>query len=156
ADAEVAERVMIERDPAGDPAEGVVTLAQPRQLPGAADAVERGVQPQRNQDAGIGGVAAAVPFHGLNPSQQRPEIEGADILPDKPRLMLRGDEGVDALGGDHERLPLDSRQTRNFIRVGGVPRSDVPYMRNKRSGIEESIGSVGHQRTSLPVEASLY
>ena len=58
---------MVDRDAAAEPAVGVVLGAQPRHLPGAADPLRRGPQPQRHQQPRVG----RGPARPLAPGPQR-------------------------------------------------------------------------------------
>src|SRR5262249_58973037 len=57
-DAEIGEGVVIDADAAGQPAEGVVVLAQPDQGTGRADTFEGGVKPQGDAQAWVDGRVA--------------------------------------------------------------------------------------------------
>ena len=74
---EVGERVIVDRDPAAEPLVGEMVLAEAFQFPCAADALESGEHPQRDEQPGIGGVAADMPLDGLDLLEPGVKIEAA-------------------------------------------------------------------------------
>ena len=86
--AEIGERVIVDRDSAAKPLIGEVVLAEPFELPRAADASQRGEHPKRDEQPGIVGVAAGMTLDGLDVLEPGVEIELADKAPDNPRLRI--------------------------------------------------------------------
>ena len=81
--AEVGEHVVVHRDAAAQPLIGEVVLAETFQLPRAADPLERGEHPQRDEQPGIGGVATDMPLDGLDVGEPGVQVEAADQCPDR-------------------------------------------------------------------------
>src|SRR5262249_46392114 len=86
--AEVGEGVVVDADPSGEPSEGVVLGAQPGQGACAADALEGGVQPQRDADPGVDGGVPGKADAGAYPPEQGGEVEAGAEVPDEPRLVV--------------------------------------------------------------------
>ena len=81
-DAKVAECVMIDPNPAAQPAIGQVAFAQPGQFARTADGLDRGVEPKRQEQSGINAIATRPMGAGLDGVVQRSEFqlghEGSD------------------------------------------------------------------------------
>ena len=91
--AEVGEHVVVHRDAAAEPLVGEVVLAEPFQLACTADPLQGGEHPERDQQPGIGGVAADVALDGLDVGEPGVEVEAADQRPDHAGLGV----GIEAI-----------------------------------------------------------
>lgn len=111
ADAEVGQRLGIHTDTAAQPLVGDVLVAQPRQLAGAADAIGRGIQPQRQQDARVRRRMARSTLHRLDRRHQRRHVQPLDEVPHHP----------DAVGTRSSRqIARSSTWHRSAIRSRGL------------------------------------
>src|SRR5690606_10235658 len=93
--AKVGQQVIIHPDLAADPHVGQVALAQPPQMPGAADPLDRRQHPQGHQDLRIDGIPPRAPFDRLNLAVQRLEVERIDVRPNRPHAMILGDQLIE-------------------------------------------------------------
>ena len=93
--AEIGKRVVVHRHAAAKPTIRRMALTQAVQFPCTAYPAQGGVQPQRHQDAWIGGRLSRTTLHGLNPLVQRRKVETAHIIPHNPRLMLLGKQFIE-------------------------------------------------------------
>ncbi len=64
-------------------------MAQPFELAGAADAINRRVEPKSEEDAWIAGVAAGDSFDCLDLLVENGQVEPFDELPDEPGGVIR-------------------------------------------------------------------
>ena len=87
---QVVDRVVVDRHAAADPPVGVVLLAQPSDFAPATHALQRGVQPQREQHARVNGRAARVAATGLDSLEQFAQILTHDVTPNKARRWSAG------------------------------------------------------------------
>ena len=83
--AEVTEQMMIDPDAATDPHVRQIPLAQPVELPGTADPLDRREHPQRHQNLGIDRIPPGRPLDRLNLRRQRVQVERINIPPHHPR-----------------------------------------------------------------------
>ena len=115
--AEIGEGMVVDGDPTGEPAEGVVTDAQVGQLPGAGEAGEGGIQPQGDEqtrvDGRSSGNAAACP----NGVKQECEVQPLDVRPNSASGVVGFEEFIDG-DGRKELLAIRDRQTRSGGAVG--------------------------------------
>ena len=63
-------------------------FTQPGEFTGAADSLQCGKDPQPDQQAGVGGIAADVSLDGLDLAEPGLQIERADGRPDDPDRMV--------------------------------------------------------------------
>jgi hypothetical protein len=94
-DPERREGVIVEPDPAGKPAVSIVLLTQPVERPGAADAFERRVQPQRHEDCRIDRWPSRMALDCLDARIQRREIEPLHEGPHEASPMVGAEEAVE-------------------------------------------------------------
>ena len=119
--AEVGEGVVVGGHVADDPLEGGVVPAEPVELPGAADALDGGVEPQRHEDLGVDGGAPGPPLDGLDAVVQGVEVEPLDVVPDDAGGMIAGDQGVERRGAEDDLLAVGRPEPRPTPpRVGGL------------------------------------
>jgi hypothetical protein len=86
----VRQGVVIDRYPTTEPTVGVVLQAQARQCPRAADALDRRIQPQGNEDHRIDRRTPGAPFHCTNALIQRRQLHPLDKRPHRShRVILR-------------------------------------------------------------------
>ena len=78
----------IERNPARELAIGQIAAAKPLKLACRADAANRCIKPERQQNPRINGRAARFALHGFDRSVKRRKIECAREGPDRARLPL--------------------------------------------------------------------
>jgi hypothetical protein len=106
--------------PAAQPLERQVLLAQPGQRAGAADPLDRRVQPQRHQQAGVGRRMAGPPFDGLDPGVERREVEPFDEPPHQADPVPGRDQLVEAERAQLDLAPLRGAQAQPAARRGRV------------------------------------
>jgi hypothetical protein len=141
ADPEVAQRVVVQRHPAGEPTVGIMAFAQPRQRPRAADPLAGRVEPQRQQQPGRDRRMPGPAFARLDRVLQGAEIELLDISPDQARRMVLADQAVDIHRAQFQLVALRLQKPRL---AGG--RSGAACGGNA-SNRQSSI--IGHQPRSL-------
>jgi len=117
-DAEIGQGVIVDRDATGQPAEGVVILAEPGQGAGAADAFQGGVEPDGGEDARIDRGPARAAFDGADPGVEQGQVELRDEVPDDAGLMVGLEEVLQGHGGE-ELLAIDRAEARLGTRSGG-------------------------------------
>ena len=84
----VVERVVVDRYATAYPAVGIVLTAQARDFAPAAHAVERGVQPQCEQNARVDCSTPRRSATRLDGIEQPAQILTHDIAPNEPRTMV--------------------------------------------------------------------
>jgi hypothetical protein len=89
-DAKVGQGVIVDLNTPTEPAEAVVMQAQPGHRPGAADALNSGIQPQGYQDPRIDRRPAGPAFHRPNGLEQGPQVKPLDKLPDRAGRVFGG------------------------------------------------------------------
>ena len=99
--AEVGERVIARAHPAADPAVGEVRLAELGDRPGAAHRLDRGVEPEGQQDRRIDRGTACVALARLDPVVERREVLLLDEGPDQSRGVVGRQQGVEVAGQEH-------------------------------------------------------
>ena len=126
-DAEITQRVVIHRDPAAQPAIGVMAVAEPIHFARAADAVHGRVEPERDQDLGINRRAAGAAFPRADGRIERRQIQALDEAPDQARRVARRQQRLKVAG-----LQLDLITIRRLVPrrrviapVAGRPRITV-------------------------------
>ena len=117
--AEIRERVVVDGDATGEPAEGIVTEAQIGELPSAAEAGEGGIQPQCDEQARIDGRPPGHAAACANAVIQRGEVQPLDVRPDGASGVVRFQEFIDG-HGRKELLAIRGVQARSgvAIRIG--------------------------------------
>ena len=119
--AEVGEGMVVRGHVADEPLEGGVVPAEPVELPGAADPLDSGVEPQRHEDLGVDGGTPGPPLDGLDAVVQGAEVEALDVVPDDAGGMLAGDQGVERRGAEDDLLTVGRPEPRPArTRVGGL------------------------------------
>ena len=100
--AEVVEAVIGDCDAAAQPAVGGVELDEPRDLAPRADAVTGGVDPEPQEDLGVGGGCAGDLAAGADVGVEPAQIELVDDGGDRTHLVIGGHLGVevDSAPGD--------------------------------------------------------
>ena len=117
ADAEVGQRLGIHTDAAAQPLVGDVLIAQPRQLAGAANAIGRGIQPQRQQDARVRRRMARSTLHRLDRRHQRRHGQPLDKVPHHPDAVVGRHQIVQANRPQFDLAPFRHPQPR-LVLVG--------------------------------------
>ena len=110
--AKVGKGVVVRGHVADDPLEGGVIPAKPVQLPGAADALDSGVEPQRHEDLGVDGGPPGPAFDGLDAVVQGVEVEAQNVVPNHPSRMIAGNQGVKRCGAEDDLLAVDRPEPR--------------------------------------------
>ena len=119
--AEVGEGVVVGGHVADDPLEGGVVAAKLVESPGAADALDGGVEPQRHEDLGVDGGPPGPALDGLDAVVQGVEVEPLDVGPDDAGGVIVGDQGVERCGAEDDLLAVGGPEPRPTPpRVGGV------------------------------------
>ncbi len=94
-DPEIRQGLGIHPDAAAQPLKRNVLDAQPRQLTGTADTLDRRVQPQRYQDPRIRRRMAGATVDRLDRSMQRRQVQPFDELPNLTHAMIGRDQIVE-------------------------------------------------------------
>ena len=120
--AKVSQGVIVDLNPATEPAKAVVMRAQPGHSPGAADALNSGLQPQGHQDLRIDRGPAGPAFHGSNALEQGRQVEPLDKLPDRAGRVFGGHQVLQG-HGRQPGLPIGTAQARLRLgdSSGGLP-----------------------------------
>jgi len=120
-DAKIGQGMVIDRDPATEPAKAMVVDAQPVQGAGAANALDGGVQPQGHPDLRVGGRAPRPALDGADVPEEGRQVQSLDELPDGPGVVFGGQE-VFQQHGRQQDLPVGPPQARGRFGVGGWSR----------------------------------
>ena len=124
ADPEVAQRLVVDADAATQPLEGDMLGAKTRQRAGAADAFDRGVQPQRQQHPRIGRRVSGTSLHRFDPIVKARQIELLAERPHQAHPMIGRHQVVQAqrphlhlpaLGLTQARPAADRLQRRRLL-----------------------------------------
>ena len=115
--AEIGERVVVDGDSSGEPAEGIVTDAQIGELASAGEAGEGGIQPQGDEQTRIDGRSSGDAAAGPNAVIQRGEVQSLDVRPDGAGGVIGFKELIDGHGRE-ELLAIRDEQTRWGAAVG--------------------------------------
>ena len=118
-DPEIVEGVIIEGDPAAKPLVGVALDAEPGQLATAADALDRRVEPQGDQQLGIGGGASGPLAACADALEEERQVPALDQRPDGSHRVVRRDEIVDRAGLNQKLLAIGTPEAWRRIQVGG-------------------------------------
>ena len=97
--ARVSQGVIVDLNPATEPAKAVVMRAQPGHSPGAAGALNSGLQPQGHQDLRIDRGPAGPAFHGSNALEQGCQVEPLDKLPDRAGRVFGATKSSKGMAG---------------------------------------------------------
>ena len=114
---EIGERMVVDGDSPGEPAEGIVVEAQIGELPGAGKAREGGIQPQGDEQPRIDGRPAGQVAAGPDAVIQRGEIQPLDVRPDGAGGVIGLEELIDSHGRE-ELLAIRDREARWGAAVG--------------------------------------
>jgi hypothetical protein len=98
AGAKVVERVVVHRDAPADPAVGIVLLAQPCQFAPAAHTLQRGVQPQREEDVRVDGGTPGVAAARFDVKDQLAQVLVYDVAPHQAGSVVCGEQGLQVRG----------------------------------------------------------
>ncbi len=109
---EVGQGMVIDRDIAADPLIGGMATAELIELPGAADAVDGGVEPQGHEDLGIDGWSARSAVDGLDGSVQGTEVQSLDIIPDRASGMVGREQVVEGRGSEDDLFAVGGAESR--------------------------------------------
>ena len=112
-DPEGGQGVVVDAHPAAQPAIGVVLGAQPIEGPRAADALERGVQPEGGQDRGIDRWPAGVTLDRPDPLVQRREVEALDEAPHESGPVVGWQETLEIDRAQLELAPVGTLESRH-------------------------------------------
>jgi len=125
-DAKVGQGLIVDLNPATEPAEAGVMRAQPSHRPGAADALNSGLQPQSHHDLGVdrgptgptfyAHHGQGCPYSGSNGLEQGRQVEPLDELPDRARGVF-GSHPILQGHGRQQGLPIGTAQAR--LGLGG-------------------------------------
>src|SRR5713226_6991289 len=101
--------MVVDRHPAADPAVRGMQRAQPRQFARAAHPLTQPVQPQRQQNPGVGRVAPCTPLARLDRLLETPQRQPFQHPPNGPCRMLRFESPSRSVGCRISCLRLASR-----------------------------------------------
>ena len=104
--------MIVDADAATQPAIGVVLGAQPIEGPRAADALERGVQPEGGQDRGIDRRPAGMTLDRPDPLVQRLEVEALDEGPHESCPVVGWQEALEINRAELELAPVGTLESR--------------------------------------------
>jgi hypothetical protein len=105
-DPEVGQGVVVDADPATQPAIRVVLVAQAVECPRRADALQRGVQPERDEDGRIDRGPPRVALDRPDPSVERREVEALDEGPHQARPVVGRKEALEIGGPERDLAAL--------------------------------------------------
>ena len=106
-DPEITQRVIADRHAAAQPAVGIMRSAQTIDLPGAPDAVDRRIEPQRQQQLRIDRRPPRMPFARLDARVEGRQIQPLHKLPDEPRRVAGRERAAPGRTGT-TRIACDS------------------------------------------------
>ena len=90
----IAQGVIVHPDSTTQPAIGILRLAPPRQLPRAAHPLGRGIQPQRHEQANVGGRPPGLARTDLESFRKARQIQPLHHFPEDPHVVFGGDRLV--------------------------------------------------------------
>jgi len=108
----VRQGVVIDRYPTTEPTVGVMLQAQARQCPRAANALDRRVQPQGNEDHRIDRRAPGAPFHCTNALIQRRQIHALNKRPHRSHRVILRNQVFERTGVQLELVTVRASVTR--------------------------------------------
>jgi hypothetical protein len=94
-------------------------FAQPGEFAGAADRIDGGIQPQRDQQSGVDGGMAGRAFAGFNRIAQRAEVETGDEGVHQTDLMVGWQPGIQRPRRQDHLVAIRTAQSRSATRGGG-------------------------------------
>ena len=103
---EVGKGVVVHRDPAGEPAVGVVLGARPIERPGAADSLRGRVQPEADEDRRVDRGAATVALDGPDPRVEGRQVEALDEGPDEARPVVVRQKALEIRWAERDLVAL--------------------------------------------------
>src|ERR687895_2344520 len=103
--------MIVDLNPATEPAEAGVVGAQPSYRPSTADALNSGIQPQGYQQLGIDCGPSGPAFHRSNGLEQRCQVKPLDELPDRAGEVFGGHQVLQKHGWQ-QGLPVGTAQPR--------------------------------------------
>ncbi len=104
--------VVVDTDPAGEPAVCVVLGTQSVERSGRADAFEGRIQPQRHKNPGVNGWPSRMPFHRLDPCIERAQIEALREGPNEASSMVGAKEAIEIDRAKFELAPVRELEPR--------------------------------------------
>jgi hypothetical protein len=116
---EIVEGVIIEGDPAAQPLVGVALDAEAGQLAAAANALDGGVEPQGDQQLGIGGGASGPRAARADGLEEEGQVPAQDQRPDGSHRVVVRDQIIDRAGSKYELLAVGTAAAQRRIQVGG-------------------------------------
>ena len=126
---EVGQGVVVDRHAAAQPAVRVVLGAQPVEGPGAADRLDRRIQPQRGQDGRVDRRAAGLALDRPDTSIERAQIEALDEGPHETRPVVGRQEALEIDRAKLDLVPVRALQSRHAghrsVRFGGLRGRDL-------------------------------
>jgi hypothetical protein len=150
-DPKVRQAVVVDLHAPAQPAVGVVTVGHPRELPGAAHTLQRGVQPQRQQDLGGNGGSPDPALDGLDAGVHRRQVLPLDPGPHEPRPVARLQQRFQVAGAHLDLPPLGPQHTGGGHRRRG--RRHRNGRRRRATGqvlaLEQVVGALSHGRLML-------
>ena len=127
--AKVGKGVIVHRHAAANPPIRRMVLAQSVQFSGTAHAAERRVQPQRQQDARVGGRLSRTALDRLNCRPQLRQVQAADVVPHDPSFVFLREQLVERAFLKLDLIPHGVPQSfwpdprrQSFGRLGFLPR----------------------------------
>jgi hypothetical protein len=148
---EVRQRVVIDPDPAADPAVRVVALAQPIELARRAHPVDSCPQPQRHQDRRVDRRPPGRALDRPDPGVQRRQIERPNERPDRAHRMIGAQERVQIARPQLDLIALrrhhsGSPGSRRLRRLASTTLRQLAGVEQRRhlAGILSSIGFGAH------------
>ena len=108
----LGEGVVVDGHPAADPAVRVVLLAQAVERPGAADAIERRVQPEGDEDGRIDRRSPGVALDRADTLTEGGQIARLDEGPHEARNVVGGQEALEVRRAQGELVPVRALQAR--------------------------------------------
>ncbi len=114
---EIGERVIVDGNPSGKPAERVVMETQNGDLARTGKTSEGGIQPQGDEQTRIDGRSTGNAAPGANEIVPRREVQSLDVIPDVAGGMVFFNELIDG-HGRKDLLAIRDRQTRWCGEVG--------------------------------------
>ena len=113
--AKIVQRVVVHVNAAADPAVRVVRRRQPRDLTPAAHTVQRGVQPQREQDARVDRRTPGNRTTRLDGIKQRAQVLAFDVAPDEPGAVVFSQQRLQVRCAQLDLLPIRLEYARRAL-----------------------------------------
>jgi hypothetical protein len=138
--AEVVEAVIGDCDAAAQPAVGGVELDEPRDLATRTDAVTGGVDPQPQEDLGIGGGCAGDLAAGADVGVEPAQIELVDDGGDRTHLVIGGHLGVEVDPPPGDLAALRALDPHVALRLHRATRPGRPRGLVRGTGPQRGLG----------------